>query len=114
MNIRKSLASGAALLTLVGGAVTFQTVTAPPAAAASCGYYSGSATAQSGSTGNHVREIQCILRKIGRGGTPGLAVDGIFGSETRSAVVYFQWIFALEPDGIVGPKTWAELRKRPN
>ncbi|MBD0839287.1 MULTISPECIES: peptidoglycan-binding domain-containing protein [unclassified Streptomyces] len=114
MKIRTTLAGGAALLALTGGAMTLQTATAPPAAAADCGYYDGDRTAQVGSTGQHVREIQCILKKIDRGGTPSLDVDGIFGTKTRSAVVYFQWIHALEPDGIVGPKTWAALRKQPN
>ena len=37
------------------------------------------------------------------------AVDGIFGSRTEVAVIAFQRIFGLTPDGIVGPGTWYEI-----
>jgi hypothetical protein len=38
-------------------------------------------------------------------------VDGVFGPRTRHAVCLFQGKNGLKPDGIVGPKTWAKLRK---
>ncbi|MEG3627509.1 peptidoglycan-binding domain-containing protein [Streptomyces poriticola] len=112
MTVRKGLASGAALLALVGGAVSVQTATAPPAAAASCGYHSGNQTARLGHTGNHVREVQCALNKIW-GGAP-LAVDGIFGPKTEARVKSFQQWERITVDGIVGPMTWRSIRAYPN
>ena len=35
--------------------------------------------------------------------------DGIFGSMTQNAVQRFQRSYGLRQDGIIGPKTWAEL-----
>ena len=40
-----------------------------------------------------------------------LAVDGIFGSLTKAAVLRFQKNKKLVQDGIVGPKTRAALKK---
>lgn len=37
------------------------------------------------------------------------SVDGIFGSKTLAGVKAFQRAHGLSADGIVGPKTWAEL-----
>ncbi len=37
-------------------------------------------------------------------------VDGIFGAKTTRAVKEFQSENGLEPDGIIGRKTWAKLR----
>ena len=64
-----------------------------------------------GSRGDHVRHIQRALNLV-RGQVPGvpmLVVDGIFGPITHNAVVTFQRHFGLNPDGIVGPITWAQL-----
>ena len=38
-------------------------------------------------------------------------MDGIFGGQTRQAVIAFQRRYGLVPDGIVGPATWAYLER---
>jgi N-acetylmuramoyl-L-alanine amidase len=55
-----------------------------------------------GSRGDEVRRIQSKLRQLGyyKG-----AVDGIYGTMTRSAVKAFQRSCGLTADGIAGPKT---------
>lgn len=55
-----------------------------------------------GSTGSEVRQIQTRLKNWGYyNGT----VDGVYGSGTRSAVIYFQKKNGLSADGIAGPAT---------
>ena len=51
-----------------------------------------------------LRAIRAVLRQI-----PNLAADGIFGSGTQSALITFQRIFGLAPDGIAGENTWRYL-----
>lgn len=68
------------------------------------GSYSGSATVLSkvGSRGNEVRQIQNKLKQLGYyKGT----VDGIYGNNTKNAVIAFQKNCGLKADGIAGPKT---------
>ena len=48
-------------------------------------------------TGPDVKLLQSILK---------IKADGIFGQQTRAAVVAFQRAHHLVPDGIVGPLTW--------
>lgn len=55
------------------------------------------------SRGERVVELQTLL-----GLTP---ADGIFGPNTRNAVIKFQRENNLSPDGVVGPKTWGVLVK---
>ncbi|MEU1052178.1 peptidoglycan-binding protein [Streptomyces sp. NPDC005876] len=75
-----------------------------------CGYYKGNATVRSGSKGNAVREVQALINQT-TNYKPKLSVDGDFGSKTKKAVVWFQKTYKVKPyDGIVGKKTWAELR----
>lgn len=59
-----------------------------------------------GSTGSEVSEIQGLLKEWGYYNG---AVDGIFGTETRNAVIKFQKTNGLNADGIVGSKTLAAL-----
>lgn len=54
-----------------------------------------------GSTGAKVRELQALLK---------IKVDGHFGPATKAAVMLFQNQRNLESDGIVGEKTWSELK----
>lgn len=55
---------------------------------------------------NHpVETLQYLLRSHGKT----VAVDGIFGSKTRSAVTSFQSSKHLAADGAVGPNTWNAL-----
>jgi len=64
-----------------------------------------------GSTGNYVREVQCLLNwAISPSTFERLVVDGEFGSKTRSKVIKFQQCAnakgaGLAVDGRVGPKT---------
>lgn len=64
-------------------------------------------TLRRGSKGDLVAQLQTFLSKDGSS----LAIDGIFGPGTQSAVRSFQKRHGLVVDGIVGPKTWAELLK---
>lgn len=59
-----------------------------------------------GSTGPAVQLLQLALNRAGYGP---LATDGIFGSATRNAVLYFQSDNGLAADGIVGPATHRTL-----
>ena len=58
-----------------------------------------------GSRGSAVERLQRLLNELGAG----LAVDGIFGSNTEDAVENFQKEISLKVDGKVGPETWGAL-----
>lgn len=62
-------------------------------------------TIRIGARGEIVTQLQDLLAKAGSN----LAIDGIFGSGTQSAVRAFQKKNGLVVDGIVGPKTWGKL-----
>ncbi len=64
-----------------------------------------------GSRGPDVITLQYLLDVISEyyPGIPDIAQDGIFGSQTRQAVIAFQQEQQLSPDGIVGPLTWNAL-----
>lgn len=75
-----------------------------------CGYYNGHGTVGYGNQGNAVKEVQALISQT-TGYKPKLAVDGKFGSKTKKAVLWFQKKYHVKPyDGIVGKKTWKELR----
>ncbi|WP_316431123.1 peptidoglycan-binding domain-containing protein [Leptolyngbya sp. NK1-12] len=59
-----------------------------------------------GMEGAAVTQLQERLKAIGLFNG---AVDGVFGTETELAVQEVQRRYNLEPDGIVGPATWAVL-----
>lgn len=62
---------------------------------------------QQGSTGPAVQAVQHNLHFAYSFSS--LAVDGVFGTQTQSAVQTFQGTFGLGVDGIVGPVTWNGL-----
>lgn len=64
-------------------------------------------TLRKGATGDEVKFLQSCLNKNGFK----IAEDGIFGTVTYTAVIAFQGLKGLVKDGVVGPKTWAELDK---
>ena len=75
---------------------------------------SGRRTLRRGSTGEDVKVLQMKLRWIrerahDRDVNRRARIDGIFGPLTHADVVDFQNDAGLDPDGIVGPKTWDAL-----
>ena len=56
-----------------------------------------------------IKEAQRLLAE--RGFTPGYPPDGMFGSGTEAMVKAFQRQRNLVADGVIGPATWAELRR---
>lgn len=65
-----------------------------------------------GDSGTDVGIVQYYLAFIGRfyDAIPVIAIDSVFGSETRDAVFAFQKLFGLTVDGIVGRQTWYALQ----
>lgn len=60
------------------------------------------------SNGNRGTDVVALQHVLAAHGRP-VAVDGVFGSGTRSAVVAFQQSKGLTADGVVGPATWDAL-----
>lgn len=58
-----------------------------------------------GSKNTYVMVLQDALNNMGRP----LTIDGIFGVNTKSAVINFQRYYGLVVDGIVGCNTWRKL-----
>lgn len=67
---------------------------------------SANALSKVGSTGAEVREIQTRLKKWGYFNS---TVDGIYGTKTKNAVIYFQKKNGLTADGVCGKKTLAAM-----
>ena len=59
--------------------------------------------------GNRGQEVKTMQRKLKNWGYYTGSIDGIFGAQTRKAVILFQKKNGLTPDGIVGKKTLAAL-----
>ncbi len=76
----------------------------------------GGTPLREGSRGLEVRYIQAALERIRvrEQSIPPVAVDGVFGRDTDSAVRRFQEIAGLTPDGIVGRDTWNALNSAIN
>ena len=68
--------------------------------------FSSEALSKYGSRGEEVRKIQ---KKLSEWGYYSGAVDGIYGTQTKNAVTYFQRKNGLTADGIAGPKTLAAM-----
>lgn len=64
-----------------------------------------------GSSGNKVMQLQEQLNTIAEVYTaiPTLVVDGIFGNNTRDAVLEFQSIFGIPKTGVVDFRTWYKI-----
>jgi peptidoglycan hydrolase-like protein with peptidoglycan-binding domain len=132
--LQRRLGTAVTAVPLAAGlAVPAHAETAPAAtAAAACSFewrepymYAGhsntlTAITKKGHSGSRVREVQCLLLffsdyhddpKLSARG-----VDGVFGDNTRNAVLHAQrhYLFpgnGREWDGEVGPKTWPGLRR---
>lgn len=68
-------------------------------------YVIPSTVLRQGSRGTCVYYLQELLMSHGMD----LAVDGVFGSITKSNVLVIQKSAGLQPDGIVGNNTWSQL-----
>ena len=94
----------------ISGAVVVYTVRrvshSGGAAADSAAAAAAQPTVYSGSRGESVKTLQAQLNA--KGFNAG-SVDGIFGKNTRAAVIAFQKANGLAADGIVGKLTWAKL-----
>lgn len=85
---------------------TKDTVTKPESSASTCPYSKPILTVRRGNTGNSVKWVQWHLQKTV---SPSIAVDGIFGGGTMTAVKMFQAKYGLSADGIVGSATRAKM-----
>ncbi len=65
-----------------------------------------------GSQGTDVKELQNYLAGLGAVGADGkpLKADGIYGSNTKAAVMKFQQDHGLTADGVFGPKSLSTLQ----
>ncbi|NLN81816.1 MAG: LysM peptidoglycan-binding domain-containing protein [Clostridiales bacterium] len=61
-----------------------------------------------GMSGTDVMEIQATLSKLGFYSG---ALDGIFGPQTRQAVIEFQTRYGLTPDGVIGTETYSSMER---
>jgi N-acetylmuramoyl-L-alanine amidase len=108
--MKKFLAIGALTLALSGAAaagITAVTVSrAGDAADTAQTAVVEAAVLRQGSRGGEVKEVQ---RRLKQWGYYSGAVDGIFGSGTKKAVISFQKKNGLTADGIVGKATYAAL-----
>jgi peptidoglycan hydrolase-like protein with peptidoglycan-binding domain len=64
-----------------------------------------------GQNGENIRLMQEYLNKLSTKypSIPYLTADGKFGPATQQAVIAFQKLFGLSPDGIIGKQTWDRI-----
>ncbi len=61
-------------------------------------------------TGEPIRSMQTFLRKISeRRDIPKVVTDGIFGGQTKDAVMAFQRLYKLKPTGEADKETWDKI-----
>ncbi|MBD0692396.1 peptidoglycan-binding domain-containing protein [Streptomyces sp. CBMA123] len=100
--------AGAVMLTGLGVGTATTASASTPAVCSSYGFSSDNEPEVSyGDSGPEIKALQCELNYSVRGA--GLQVDGVFGKNTLAVVQKFQGCAHLDPDGIVGPLTWAKL-----
>lgn len=99
--VNASQSSSASKETL-GVVLNLSNTLATGATKAAAATYSSSTTLKVGSQGTAVRVLQTKLTELGYD-TKG--TDGIFGNNTRNAVIEFQRAYGLDADGIVGNAT---------
>ena len=108
--MKKFLAIGALTLALTASAAASVTAIAvsreSQAAETAIELSVETAVLRQGSTGGEVKEVQ---RRLKQWGYYTGAVDGIFGSGTKKAVISFQKKNGLTADGVVGKATYAAL-----
>lgn len=107
--MNKTLRAGALALSLaaaLAATVTFSVQSARVEERASYAQTAEAAVLKQGSRGEDVKTVQSKLK---RWGYYTGSVDGIYGSQTKKAVEYFQRKNGLVADGIVGSKTYAAL-----
>ena len=61
---------------------------------------------------SHPDEIRFLQQALKLTVDPGLTVDGYWGENTLEALMEFQRKHGLEPDGILGKNTKAELNRQ--
>lgn len=106
----KKILAVSALTLVFAAACTFGVLFAAQSAVANTesGYSFAieAAVLKKGSTGSEVKKVQ---QKLKNWGYYSGSVDGIYGSQTKKAVEYFQRKNGLTVDGIVGKQTFAAL-----
>ena len=62
-------------------------------------------------TGREVEALNVYLLQIAQvfPEIPRIIPDDVFSTYTRDAVIAFQNLFGLTPDGLVGPETWNKI-----
>ena len=69
-----------------------------------------------GDRGESVRVIQGYINRIAESDPdiPTITVDGVFGTQTKAAVIAIQRQLGVEENGAIGPVEWVEIIIRGN